>query len=107
MQVLYAICTYTVGAIVWSERYSGEPFKRAMPLPSYFPPASATPDAGSKNGNVALKRSETAFIEGYDDAVVKSNIHYPAEAKPLRASHTSNVNELDSIAALTPASKRS
>jgi len=80
----------------------------AMSLPTYFPPAtSVAADAGSHIGKVTLKRAETAFIEGYDDAVVKSNIHYPADAQPLRASHVSNVSQLESIAALIPASKRS
>lgn len=48
-----------------------------------------------------------SFIEGYDNAIVQTNIHVPAEAHPVRTGRASNVAIIEGVGASASASQAS
>ena len=57
------------------------------------PNSNATVD-----GNADTPSKTHSFIEGYDNAVVQTNIHIPADAQPVRATRPPNFAFLEGIA---------
>ena len=66
------------------------------------PPVNASVDAKSDPAS-----KTHSFIDGYDNAVVQTNIHVPAEAQPVRAGRASTVAIIEGVGASPLASKAS
>ncbi len=64
------------------------------------PAAPGRPDSG-------IHPKTHTFIEGYDNAVVHSNIHLPAEAQPVRSGRASSVATIEGVGATPSASRAS
>ena len=74
---------------------------QTVPLQSHILRAETAKDSSAA---VAAQSKTHSFIDGYDNAVVHTNIHVPADAHPVRAARPSSIAILEGSHALPPTS---